>query len=63
MRRTIQDRARRRTLADAAATANTPVTGPPRISPEALAFQERHGTSTTWCAEDWKTYLELGGAS
>lgn len=63
MRRTTQDRARRRALADAAATANTTVTGPPRIPPEARAFKEQHGTFASWLAEDLKTSLELGGAS
>lgn len=52
MRRTKQDRARRRALADAAVTANTPMTGPPRISSAVLAHASPDATVHTSAERD-----------
>lgn len=63
MRRTINDRQRRHALADASITATTPVTQPGPITPEAREFLHRHGDPHGWASADWKTFIELGGAS
>lgn len=63
MRRTTDERRRRRNLADHSVTAATPVTGPACITREARDFRARHGDPQAWAAGDRSVYLGMGGAS
>ncbi|MEV8476248.1 hypothetical protein [Streptomyces sp. NPDC051173] len=59
-RRTTQDLARRRVLADAASGLAGPAASLPSA---ALEFREQHGDPVEWTSADWKTYAELGGVA